>query len=68
MDMIQQRARINMADELICEEIEKLRRLSRDSTWQDCAETTEIEVLRALAALIEVRYALVQWQHTYGAS
>jgi len=68
MDMIQQRARINMADELICEEIEKLRRLSRDSTWQDCAETTEIEVLRALAGLLTVRQTLLDWQREHGAS
>jgi hypothetical protein len=49
---------------LLCTALEAARRLTQDGTWQDCAETTEVEALRFTADLLEMRQTLVRLQRT----
>lgn len=53
---------LQMADMQICEALDIARRLSQDTTWQDCAGTTEIGALRYLADLLELRQNLIELQ------
>ena len=41
------------------------KRLANDGTWQDCAETNEIEALRYAADLVELRDRIDKLRRTY---
>ena len=49
-------------DSFLCLAIETARRLTRDSTWQDCAQTTEIDALVYLTDLLKLRQDLLALQ------
>jgi hypothetical protein len=53
------RVLIDVADKNICETLEMARRLATDSTWQDCAETSEAEAHRFVADLLDLRANLL---------
>ena len=50
---------LDEADLHLCSALAMIRRLCEDSTWQDCAETNETEVLRYRIGLIGLRNALL---------
>jgi len=50
------------ADKHLCEALATARRMSTDSTWQGCAETSEVEALRYLADLLTLRQDLLALQ------
>ena len=53
---------LNAADIEVCNALEQIRRLSDNGTWQGCAETNEIEVLRIRLEILELRDHLLRIQ------
>lgn len=54
---------LQAADAGVCEALETVRRLSNDSTWQGCAETTEAEACQMRLDLLALRERLLEIQH-----
>jgi hypothetical protein len=50
------------ADAALCKAIDTTRRLAQDGTWQDCAETSEVEALEYLVELLKLRDGLLGLQ------
>lgn len=50
---------LQKADESLCQALDHVRRLTDDPTWQGCAETDEVEVLRFRIGLLELRKLLL---------